>query len=181
MPRRLQGGDFAKQVSSYDISNLKERTGARVYAGELDVTSRLNEDVTTAFPIAEAIPKLQPGVYVLAASAVTKKEENEGYRQLATQWFIVSDLGLTAINGDDGLHAFVRSLAGATPVVECQPAPRRPQQRGARHRQDRQPRLCAASTPASSAARADRRRPCWSPTRPTATTPSSTYRPPPST
>src|SRR6185295_15079682 len=108
----LQNGDFAKQVSSYDIANLRERTGSRVYEGEMDVVSRLNEDVTTAFPIAEAIPRLQPGVYVLAANAATKKEE-ESYRQLATQWFIVSDLGLTTINGDDGLHVFVRSLVGA--------------------------------------------------------------------
>ena len=74
--------------------------------------------MTTAFPIAEAIPKLQPGVYVLAAYAA----DQEGGRRLpqaATQWFIVSDLGLTAINGDDGMHAFVRSLATATPVVNA--------------------------------------------------------------
>ena len=70
LAQTLQGGDFAKQISSYDIAALKERTGARVYAGEMAVASRLNEDVTTAFPIAEAIPKLQPGVYVLAAFAV---------------------------------------------------------------------------------------------------------------
>ena len=82
------------------------------------MATRLNEDVTTAFPIAEAIPKLQPGVYVLAAYASTKKED-EDYRNAATQWFIVSDLGLTAINGDDGMHAFVRSLATATPVVNA--------------------------------------------------------------
>ena len=37
--------------------------------GEMRVTSRLNEDVTTAFPIAEAVPRLEPGVYVLAAFA----------------------------------------------------------------------------------------------------------------
>ena len=117
LAQTLQGGDFAKQISSYDIAALKERTGARVYAGEMAVASRLNEDVTTAFPIAEAVPKLQPGVYVLAAFASGKTEE--GYRQAATQWFIVSDLGLTALNGDDGLHAFVRSLATATPVVNA--------------------------------------------------------------
>src|SRR5581483_12365241 len=70
----------------------------------------------TAFPIAEALPRLQPGVYVLAAQA-SAKSEDEGYRNVATQWFIVSDLGLTAINGDDGMHAFVRSIADATPVV----------------------------------------------------------------
>ena len=32
----------------------------------------------------------------------------------------MSDLGLTAINGDDGLHAFVRSLATANSVVNVQ-------------------------------------------------------------
>ena len=31
--------------------------------------------------------------------------------QLATQWFIVSDLGLTAFSGNDGVHVFVNSLA----------------------------------------------------------------------
>jgi len=116
LAQALQGGDFAKQVSTFDVAQLKERTGARVYAGEMSVASRLNEDVTTAFPVAEAIPRLQPGIYVLTAAPAGRKDE-EGYRQLATQWFIVSDLGLTAIDGDDGLHVLVRSLAAATPVV----------------------------------------------------------------
>src|SRR5581483_8155085 len=118
LAQTLQSGDFARQIASYELSNLRERTGALVYTGELSVANRLNEDVTTAFPIAEALPKLQPGVYVLAAYAADKKED-DGYRNAATQWFIVSDLGLTAINGDDGLHAFVRSLASATPVANA--------------------------------------------------------------
>jgi uncharacterized protein YfaS (alpha-2-macroglobulin family) len=112
-------GDFQKQIGSYDVSTLKERTGAQVYAGEMQVVSRLNEDVTTAFPVAEAIPRLEPGVYVLVASAVAKKEDggSSSGGRTATQWFIVSDLGLTAINGDDGVHGFVRSLATAGPVA----------------------------------------------------------------
>jgi uncharacterized protein YfaS (alpha-2-macroglobulin family) len=118
LSQMLQSGDFARQISAYDVNAIKERTGAKVYAGELAVASRLNEDVTTAFPVAEAIPKLQPGVYVLTASASVKREA-EGYRNVATQWFIVSDLGLSVINGDDGMHAFVRSLAAATPVVNA--------------------------------------------------------------
>ncbi len=117
LAQTLQGGDFQRQISSYDTENLKERTGALVYSGELAVVSKLNEDVTTAFPIAEAIPKLQPGVYVLTASTDTTKENNRGGRSQATQWFIVSDLGLTALNGDDGMHIFVRSIADARPVV----------------------------------------------------------------
>jgi uncharacterized protein YfaS (alpha-2-macroglobulin family) len=116
LAQTLQSGDFQKQISSYELDNLKERTGSRVYQGTLSVASRLNEDVTTAFPIAEAVPKLMPGVYVLAAYAEAKKAD-ESYRRAATQWFIVSDIGLTAIQGDDGVHAFVRSLAAATPIV----------------------------------------------------------------
>src|SRR6185295_18161160 len=58
----------------------------------------------------------KPGVYVLVAHAVGGNED-AGRAGAATQWFIVSDLGLTSINGDDGAHVFVRSLAMAAPVV----------------------------------------------------------------
>ena len=114
----LQSGDFQTQMASYELRTLKQRTGAQVYSGELDVTSRLNEDVTTAFPIAEAIPRLQPGVYVLSASTAATGNDEHANRG-ATQWFVVSDLGLTAINADDGIHGFVRSLATAAPVVNA--------------------------------------------------------------
>src|SRR6185312_10895840 len=93
LAQTLQSGDFQKQISAYEIETLKERTGARVYAGELAVAARPNEDVTTAFPIAEAVPKLKPGVYVLVAHAVGGNED-AGRAGAATQWFIVSDLGL---------------------------------------------------------------------------------------
>jgi len=118
LAQTLQSGDFQKQIAAYEIETLKEKSGARVYAGELAVAVRPNEDVTTAFPVAEALPKLQPGVYVLVAHAASSKEE-PGRAAAATQWFIVSDLGLTSINAEDGVHVFVRSLATATPVVNA--------------------------------------------------------------
>ena len=96
--------------------------------------------MTTAFPIAEAIPRLQPGVYVLAAYASAKKDD-DGSRNAATQWFIVSDLGLTAINGDDGMHAFVRSLATARPVADASVRLIARNNEVLGYGQDRQPRL----------------------------------------
>src|SRR5262249_17986298 len=39
----------------------------------------------------------------------------DDYSWVATQWFIVSDLGLTAFSGNDGIHAFVHSLDSAQP------------------------------------------------------------------
>ena len=56
-----------RQLSGYDLEALKERTGVRVYAGELDVAAKLNEEVTTAFPVGEAIGVLQPGAYAMIA------------------------------------------------------------------------------------------------------------------
>ena len=40
--------------------------------------------------------------------------------QLATQWFIVSDMGLTAFSGNDGIHVFVNSLASTEAVANAE-------------------------------------------------------------
>ncbi len=49
--------------------------------------------------------------------AAAKDSDDEGGGTIATQWFIVSDLGLTAFTGKDGIHVFVRSLASAMPAA----------------------------------------------------------------
>ncbi len=68
-------------------------------------------DVTTAFPVDQAVGDLKPGVYVMVAQPQELKNIDTNYDALATQWFIVSDLGLSAFSGNDGIHAFVNSLA----------------------------------------------------------------------
>ena len=110
----LQSGDMQRQLSSYDVDNIRDRSGVKVYAGTMDITSKLNEDVTTAVPVTEATGSLEPGVYVMVAKP-SRKMKNDEYER-ATQWFIVSDLGLTAFTGGDGVHALVRSLSDATAV-----------------------------------------------------------------
>jgi uncharacterized protein YfaS (alpha-2-macroglobulin family) len=110
----LQSGDMQRQLSDYELENIRERAGVKVYAGEMDIASKLNEEVTTAVPVTDATGKLEPGAYVMVAKPTEKSKDDTG--QLATQWFIVSDLGLTAFSGGDGVHAFVRSLADATPI-----------------------------------------------------------------
>jgi uncharacterized protein YfaS (alpha-2-macroglobulin family) len=101
--------NFLKTIETWDIDQVRERTGRKVWSGTLDVASRLNEDVATAIPVGEALGRLEPGVYVVAASIAGNQGNGQSSR--AAQWFIVSDLGLTAFSGEDGLHAFVRSLA----------------------------------------------------------------------
>ena len=104
-------GQFLKQLAGFNIEELKDRLGQHIWEGTLDVRSRLNKDVITAFPVKKAIPDMKSGVYVMVADA--QKKPKDDWKQKATQWFIVSDLGLTGLIGKDGVHAFVRSLATA--------------------------------------------------------------------
>ncbi|MEQ1672408.1 MAG: MG2 domain-containing protein, partial [Hyphomicrobium sp.] len=87
----------------------------KVFSGEMDIAAKINEEVTTAVPVTDATGKLEPGTYVMVAKPGEKSKGDDGQR--ATQWFIVSDLGLTAFSGSDGVHAFVRSLADATAIA----------------------------------------------------------------
>ena len=105
-------GDFQRSLDRYDIEQLKESRGVPVWKGDLAVDAApLNTDVTTAFPVDQAVGDLKPGVYVMVAQPQELKNIDNNYDALATQWFIVSDLGLTAFSGNDGIHAFVNSLA----------------------------------------------------------------------
>jgi uncharacterized protein YfaS (alpha-2-macroglobulin family) len=107
------GGRFQRNLYRYEAKDLSEARGSKVWSGELAVEPKLNAEVTTAFPVAEAVGTLAPGVY--AMTAVAKGVLSEDYDQLATQWFIVSDLGLTAYTTHDGVDVFVHSLASAEP------------------------------------------------------------------
>ena len=111
---QVLGGDFERNLYGYTLNDIAEQKGEKVWTGDMKVEKELNAEITTNFPVNEAVPALQPGVYVLAA--VPANALTEEYSERATQWFIVSDLGLTAYSGSDGVHAFVNSLATTAPV-----------------------------------------------------------------
>jgi alpha-2-macroglobulin len=110
--------DFQRALSRYELSSLGDERGVKVWSGELATAMTLNQDVTTAFPVDEALGTLQPGVYVMTAAAKGPGSDDDG--SLATQWFIVSDLGLAAFSGNDGIHVFVNSLASTEAVAKAE-------------------------------------------------------------
>jgi uncharacterized protein YfaS (alpha-2-macroglobulin family) len=105
------GGDFQRSIGGYQAEQLGTEKGVKVWSGELSVEPKLNTEVTTAFPVTQAVGDLAPGVYVMTAAP--KSAPADDYGQLATQWFIVSDLGLTAYSTPQGIDVFVHSLASA--------------------------------------------------------------------
>src|SRR5271169_6870866 len=87
------GSDFQQQISSYQLSSLGDERGVKVWSGELATATTLNQEVTTAFPVDQALGDLQPGVYVMTAAPKGPGGSDDD-NSLATQWFIVSDLGI---------------------------------------------------------------------------------------
>jgi uncharacterized protein YfaS (alpha-2-macroglobulin family) len=110
--------DFQRALSKYELSSLGDERGVKVWSGEMATATTLNQDVTTAFPVDQVLGDLQPGVYVMTAAAKSPGSGDE--YSLATQWFIVSDLGLTAFSGNDGIHVFVNSLASTDAIAKAE-------------------------------------------------------------
>jgi uncharacterized protein YfaS (alpha-2-macroglobulin family) len=111
------GSDFQRSLSRYELTDLGGQKGVKVWSGQVATEQTLNADVTTAFPVDQAIGEMQPGVYVMtAAPKGPGSSANDDSGSLATQWFIVSDLGLTAFSGNDGIHVFANSLATTAAV-----------------------------------------------------------------
>ncbi len=111
----LTSSQFLTQMDGYSAQRLQDESGELVWQGTIDLQSELNKDVVTSFPVDEALPQRKPGVYVL--TAVSPDAKNNEWDAQATQWFVVSDIGLTTYAGNDGLNVFARSLASAQPLI----------------------------------------------------------------
>ncbi len=112
----VRDGVFNRTLDGYSAEDITTRTGQLEWQGQVDLAdSKLNEMGVTAIPVAEILTDMAPGVYVITAR-VADSEQNF-WQSMATQWFIVTDLGISAVSGNDGLHAFVRSLTSTDPVA----------------------------------------------------------------
>ncbi len=112
----VRNGIFQNDLSGYSAEDIAFQYGDKTFEGTVDLaTGEPNAMVTTAIPVSEALSGLQPGAYVVTAKVTGGRSEY--WDNLATQWFIVTDLGLTTVSGEDGVHAFVRSLTSAAPVA----------------------------------------------------------------
>ena len=107
----LRDNRFLRQLGDYQAGQIEEDIGEKVWTGVVETENRLNQDVTTAMPLSETGIELEPGIYAMTARS--KLDVQNRWGPLATQWFLVSDLGLTAMTGDSGIAANVRSLSTA--------------------------------------------------------------------
>ena len=110
----LSDSQFLRQLDGYDAQRIRNDLGEPVWEGTLAVQSELNRETITSFPIDEAVPERKPGVYVMMARI--ESDQLDSWSPRATQWLVVSDIGLSTLSGTDGMHVFARSLESALPA-----------------------------------------------------------------
>ncbi len=108
--RAFQSGFFGQPLQDYQEPDFSGQIGAEIWSGTATVGIDVNKDTTTRLPMDDALKGRPAGVYALKAAipGVDPYVTPAGW-----QWFVVSDLGLTSLEGVDGLHVFVRSLGTA--------------------------------------------------------------------
>ncbi|MGL4309609.1 MAG: alpha-2-macroglobulin family protein, partial [Paracoccaceae bacterium] len=108
--RAIQNDYFARPLDYYQEDYFASEVAEEVWDGSAEVSMEVNRDVTTRLPVDDILKGLPAGIYALSASIPgVDPTQVPG----ATQWFVVSDLGLTTLSGTDGLHVIVRSLNSA--------------------------------------------------------------------
>ena len=99
---------------SYEVDEIINRTGSLVWEGEMTIAGERDRPVvTTAIPLKDILREKGPGR--LSRRGRTHRPDARPICR-AGDGSIVSDLGITAYKGTDGLAVDVRSLADSKPM-----------------------------------------------------------------
>jgi uncharacterized protein YfaS (alpha-2-macroglobulin family) len=101
--------------SQWEIDEVVNRSGSLVWEGEMAIAGERNRPVRTAIPLKDILREKGPGVYLAVAERADLGPDEP--QTPATNWVLVSNLGLAAYKGADGLAVNVRSLADGKPLA----------------------------------------------------------------
>ena len=104
---------FLNPLSSYDATEMVDQLGDMVWQGIAETENKLNQEIVTALPVQDVIGAFAPGLYVMTA----RLPDVRTYSAPATQWFLISDIGITSFSGPDGLHVLAKSLGTASDLA----------------------------------------------------------------
>ncbi|WP_083445335.1 alpha-2-macroglobulin family protein [Ruegeria sp. 6PALISEP08] len=110
--RAVQQDFFGRPLSEWQEEEFSDEIAEDIWTGTAEVSNQLNQTMTARLPMAEAIADQPAGIYALTARVPGADPYDDPG---ATQWFVLSDLGISTALGTDGLHVTVRGLSDAAP------------------------------------------------------------------
>ncbi len=110
--RAVQQDFFGRPLSEWQEREFSDEIAEDVWTGTAEIANELNQSMTARLPMAEAIADQPAGIYALTARVPGADPYDDPG---ATQWFVLTDLGISTALGTDGLHVTVRGLHDAAP------------------------------------------------------------------
>ncbi|MBL8664068.1 MAG: alpha-2-macroglobulin family protein [Candidatus Odyssella sp.] len=116
----ITGERIRELLYEHSARKIEENQGELVWTGRMRIQGERNKEAVTALPFGEIVKDPKPGIYVVLARSVGKKkadddEEGDEYSEWATQWVVVTDIGVSTYSGEGGLTVFLRSYETAQP------------------------------------------------------------------
>ncbi len=102
-----------RELYNSSIEKVASTEGYFLWQKRLKIRSDLNRAKTTAVPVGDFLKERKPGVYILQAQEVGSDGELVDAYYSKTQWFMVSDIGIYTLRGDDGLFVYTKKLSNA--------------------------------------------------------------------
>ena len=91
-------------------SRWSRSLGKSIHTEELDISSQLNDEVTTPISLEEYLSDEHVGIFKVVARNAQREWDS------AHQWVLITDLGISAKRTGDRLYVWVKSLATGSPV-----------------------------------------------------------------
>jgi len=107
----INQGRISSLLSSWDSDRIAKLNGETVWQGVIELKVERNHSVESSIPVGDILGRPEPGIYIVMAVPRAERKSYSYYE--ATQWMVVTDIGMTSISGRDGLHVFLRSLQDA--------------------------------------------------------------------
>ncbi|MBT4147306.1 MAG: hypothetical protein HOE45_10630, partial [Gammaproteobacteria bacterium] len=103
-----------ENIGSYNLRRLLDRSAVPVWEGMYTVNSSPNVRVEQALPIEKVLEDLPEGLFLLIA----REAKGEGVKdlQIATQWILNTNIGVSAAKYARGMTVNVRALDTAKPI-----------------------------------------------------------------
>ncbi|MEZ5997098.1 MAG: MG2 domain-containing protein, partial [Hyphomonas sp.] len=97
-----------------DPDDVKEE----LFKGTIDIQRQQNAPVISVFPLEAAIGTLKPGAYFVTVKDAADLDASVGPPASSSRWIMLTDLAITAYEGENGLDVTLRSLKDGKPVSD---------------------------------------------------------------
>ena len=114
----ITGERIRELLYAHSARRIEDTQGELVWTGRMGIQGERNKEAVTALPFADIVKQPKPGIYVVLARSIGKKtgdDDGDGYSEWATQWVVVTDIGVSTYSGEGGLSVFLRSYETAQP------------------------------------------------------------------